>query len=51
MLVCTLVVSELYNITVTCTIHPDSIVDHCVVMAMADDEDTIAGEMQKYHVC
>ena len=51
MLVCTLAVSELYNITVTCTIHPDSIVDQCVVMAMADDGDTIAGEMQKYHVC
>ena len=28
--------NELYNITVTCTIHPDSTADQCVVMAMAD---------------
>ena len=31
------VTSELYNITVTCTIHPDSAADECVVMAKADD--------------
>ena len=38
MLVCSSVVSELYNITVTCTIHPDSMAELCVVMmAMADD--------------
>ena len=29
--------SELYNITVTCTIHPDSTADQCVVMAMDDN--------------
>ena len=49
MLVCTPAVSELYNITVTCTIHPDSTADQCVVMAMADDGDTITGEM--YLLC
>ena len=47
MLECTPAVSELYNITVTCNIHPDSIVDQCVVMAMADDGDTKAGEIHK----
>ena len=31
------VTSKLYNITVTCTIHPDSAADQCVVMAKADD--------------
>ena len=30
------VTSELYNITVTCTIHPNSTADQCVVMAMDD---------------
>ena len=34
--VCTPAVSELYNITVTCTIHPESTADQCVVMAIAD---------------
>ena len=29
--------NELHSITVTCTIHPDSTADQCVVMAMADD--------------
>ena len=43
MLVCSPVVSELYNITVTCTIHPDSTADQCVVMAMADDRVTRVG--------
>ena len=28
--------NEFHSITVTCTIHPDSKADHCVVMAMAD---------------
>ena len=28
--------NELHSITVTCTIHPDSTADQCVVMAMAD---------------
>ena len=37
------VTSELYNITVTCTIHPDSIADQCVVMAMADGGVTRTG--------
>ena len=30
------VASELYNISVTCTIHPDSAADQCVVMAVDD---------------
>ena len=30
-------ISEPYNITVTCIIHPDSSADKCVVMAMAND--------------
>ena len=47
MLVCTPAVSELYNITVTCTIHPDSTADQCVVMAMADGRVTRTGEIQK----
>ena len=46
--VCTPAVSELYNITVTCTIHPDSTADQCVVMAMADGRMTRTGEI---HVC
>ena len=40
-------VSELYNISVTCTINPDSTADQCVVIAMADDGETKAGEMHK----
>ena len=28
--------NQLYSITITCTIHPDSTADQCVVMAMAD---------------
>ena len=35
--------NELHSITVTCTIHPDSTADQCVVMAMADDGETITG--------
>lgn len=31
------VINELYSIVVTCIIHPDSIVDQCVAMAMNDD--------------
>ena len=30
------VTRELYDITVTCTIHPDSTAEECVVMAVAD---------------
>ena len=36
MLVCSPVASELYNITVTCTIHPNSTADQCAVMAIDD---------------
>ena len=41
------VTSQLYNITVTCTIHSDSTADQCVVMAMADGRVTRTG---KYYV-
>ena len=37
MLVCSPVANELYSITVTCFIHPNSTADQCVVMAMDDD--------------
>ena len=37
------VTSELYNITVTCTIHPDSTADQCVVMAVANGRVTRVG--------
>ena len=37
------VTSQLYSITVTCTIHPDSTADQCVVMAMADGRVTRTG--------
>ena len=39
------VTSELYNIIVTCTIHPDSTADQCVVMAMDDGRMTRTGIM------
>ena len=45
MLMCSPVASQLYNITVTCTIHPDSTADQCVVMAMADGRVTRTGEI------
>ena len=48
MLMCSPVASQLYNITVTCTIHPDSTADQCVVMAMADDGVTRTGEIHAY---
>ena len=35
--------SEVYNITVTCIIHPDSTADQCVVMAVADGRVTRTG--------
>ena len=38
------VTSELYSITVTCTIHPDSAADMCVVMAMSDGGVTRMGK-------
>ena len=37
------VTSQLYNITITCIIHPDSTADQCVVMAMADGGVTRTG--------
>ena len=43
MLVCSPVASELYNITVTCAIHPNSTADQCVVMAVDDDGVTRTG--------
>ena len=43
--VCASAVSELYNVTIICTIHPDSTADQCVVMAMADGIMTRAGEI------
>ena len=46
--VCSPVDSQLYNITVTCTIHPDSTADQCVVMAMADGRMTRTGEIRAY---
>ena len=36
-------ISEPYNITVTCIIHPESTADHCVVRAVDDDGVTRAG--------
>ena len=33
----------LYNITVTCTVHPNSTADQCVVMAIADNRVTRIG--------
>ena len=50
MLMCSPVASQLYNITVTCTIHPDSTADQCVVMAMADGRVTRTGEINTF-VC
>ena len=35
--------NEVHSITVTCTIHPDSTADQCVVMAMADGGGSTAG--------
>ena len=37
------VISELYNITVICTIHAHSTADHCIVIAMADGRVTRTG--------
>ena len=48
MLMCSPVASQLYNITVTCTIHPDSTADQCVVMAMADGRMTRTGEINAF---
>ena len=43
MLVCSPVASELYNITVTFTIHPESTANQCAVMAVDDDGGTRTG--------
>ena len=43
MLVCSPVASELYNITVTCAIHPESTADQCVVRAVDNDGVTRTG--------
>ena len=50
MLMCTPVARELYNITVTCTIHHDSTADQCVVMVMADDKVTRIGKIRYMHM-
>ena len=42
-LVCSPVASELYNITVTCTIHPESTADQCLVRAVDDGRVTRTG--------
>ena len=44
------VTNELYNITVTCRIHPDSTADQCVVMAVADGSVTRTGSFMIYDV-
>ena len=36
--------SKPYNVTFICTIHPDSIADQCVVMAMDDGRVTRMGK-------
>ena len=38
------VTSELYDITVTCTLRPDSMADHCEVTAMAEGRMTRMGK-------
>ena len=35
--------NEVHSITVTCTIHPNSTADQCVVIVMADDGGSTAG--------
>ena len=35
--------NELHSITVTCTIHPDSTADQCVVMAIDDSGENSTG--------
>ena len=45
MLVCSPVASELYNITVTCTIHPESTADQCLVRAVDDGRVTRIGSV------
>ena len=45
------VTSELYNITVTCTIHPDSTANQCEVMAMVDGRVTRTGMYMRNDGC
>ena len=40
--------NELHSITVTCTIHPSSTADQCVVMAMADGRINSTGDNYTY---
>ena len=42
-------ISESYNITVTCTIHPESTADQCTVRARNDGDVTRIGTY--VHVC
>ena len=44
------VTSELYNITVTCTIHPESKADLCEVRAMDDGRVTRTGTCTFMHI-
>ena len=44
------VINELYSIVVTCIIHPDNIVDQCVVMAMNDGRVTRTGKYVDMYV-
>ena len=37
------VTRSLYNMTVTCTVHPNSTADQCVAMAIADNRVTKIG--------
>ena len=43
--------NELHSITVTCTIHPNSTADQCVVMAMADGRVTRTGMCVIITIC
>ena len=43
------ITSELYNITVICTVHAESTADHCVLMAMADGRVTRSGKQWVYY--
>ena len=45
------VTSELYNITITWTIHPDSTADQCVVMVVADGSVTRTGTLLRDNIC
>ena len=42
--------SQTHSITITCTIHPESIADMCEVMAVPDSGDTITGMYVRIYV-